>query len=112
MFEMGFEYQMRSIVANTRPDRQTLLFSATMKKKVEGFAREILRTPTRIVVGHFGQANPDIQQVIHVFSADPEKWFWLSKNADEFVAEGKVLVRIIRITRLIYGTTTYVSFLF
>lgn len=33
MFEMGFEYQMRSIVNNIRPDRQTLLFSATMKKK-------------------------------------------------------------------------------
>ena len=33
MFEMGFEYQMRSIVNNIRPDRQTLLFSATMKKR-------------------------------------------------------------------------------
>ena len=31
MFEMGFEYQIRSILQNVRPDRQTLLFSATMK---------------------------------------------------------------------------------
>eukprot|EP00434_Breviolum_minutum_P016384 symbB.v1.2.014441.t1/scaffold1054.1/size141114/13 len=29
MFHMGFEYQMRSIVQNIRPSRQTLLFSAT-----------------------------------------------------------------------------------
>jgi ATP-dependent RNA helicase DDX42 len=37
MFEMGFEYQMRSILNNVRPPgkRQTLLFSATMKKRVE-----------------------------------------------------------------------------
>ena len=63
MFEMGFEYQMRSIVNNVRPDRQTLLFSATMKRKVEGFARELLTNPIRIVVGTIGQANPDIRQV-------------------------------------------------
>jgi ATP-dependent RNA helicase DDX42 len=94
MFEMGFEYQMRSIVSNIRPDRQTLLFSATMKKKVEGFASEILRTDAtvRIVVGHIGQSNPDIRQVVEVVSAETEKWKWLADNADEFVADGKVLV--------------------
>lgn len=31
MFDMGFEVQVRSIVNQTRPDRQTLLFSATFK---------------------------------------------------------------------------------
>ena len=35
MFEMGFEFQMRSILQNIRPGRQTLMFSATMKKKIE-----------------------------------------------------------------------------
>jgi superfamily II DNA/RNA helicase len=34
-----------------------------MKKKVEGFARELLTDPIRIVVGTIGQANPDIKQV-------------------------------------------------
>lgn len=77
MFEMGFEYQMRSIVNNircawflyfisfisARPDRQMLLFSATMKRRVENFAREIIRDPIRIVIGGIGHANPDIQQV-------------------------------------------------
>lgn len=51
MFEMGFEYQMRSIANNIRPDRQLLMFSATMKKKVEGFAREMMKNEIRIVVG-------------------------------------------------------------
>ena len=51
MFEMGFEYQMRSIASNIRPDRQLLMFSATMKKKVEGFAREMMKNEIRIVVG-------------------------------------------------------------
>lgn len=35
MFDMGFEYQMRSIVGQTRPDRQTLMFSATFKRRVQ-----------------------------------------------------------------------------
>lgn len=35
MFDMGFEYQMRSIVAQTRPDRQTLMFSATFKRRIQ-----------------------------------------------------------------------------
>ena len=33
--EIGFEPQIRSIVGQIRPDRQTLLFSATFKKRVE-----------------------------------------------------------------------------
>lgn len=51
MFEMGFEYQMRSIVAQVRDDRQTMLFSATFKKRIEALANSILRNPIRITVG-------------------------------------------------------------
>jgi superfamily II DNA/RNA helicase len=46
-----------------RPDRQMLLFSATMKKRVENFAREMIRNPIRVAIGTIGHANPDIQQV-------------------------------------------------
>lgn len=92
MFEMGFEYQMRSILNNIRPDRQTLMFSATMKKKVEGFARDMLRDPLRVVIGTIGQANPDIKQIAELVHDADHKWRWLSSRLDEFVAEGKVLV--------------------
>ncbi len=34
MFNMGFEKQIRSILKNIRPDRQTLLFTATLKKYI------------------------------------------------------------------------------
>jgi superfamily II DNA/RNA helicase len=40
-----------------------LLFSATMKKRVENFAREMIRNPIRVAIGTIGHANPDIQQV-------------------------------------------------
>lgn len=35
LLEMGFEVQVRSIMRNVRPIRQTLMFSATMKKRIE-----------------------------------------------------------------------------
>ena len=39
MFDLGFEPQVRSIINSIRPDRQTLLFSATFNKRVEHLSR-------------------------------------------------------------------------
>ena len=39
MFDLGFEPQVRSILNAIRPDRQTLLFSATFNRRVERLAR-------------------------------------------------------------------------
>mmetsp|Transcript_15877 Transcript_15877/g.23910 ORF Transcript_15877/g.23910 Transcript_15877/m.23910 type:complete len:785 (-) Transcript_15877:35-2389(-) len=92
MFELGFEYQMRSIVNNIRPDRQTLLFSATMKKKIEGFAREVVKNPIRIVIGSLGQSNPDIKQIVEIVPEDAHKWPWLACRIEGCIRAGKVLI--------------------
>jgi superfamily II DNA/RNA helicase len=42
MLSLGFEQQIRSIITQTRPDRQTLLFTATMKKSMQFLAFDIL----------------------------------------------------------------------
>ena len=75
-----------------RPDRQTLLFSATFKKKIEKLAREILDDPVRIIQGELGEANENITQIVKVFPEGPEKWQWINSKLVEFVASGKVLV--------------------
>jgi ATP-dependent RNA helicase DDX42 len=49
MYYIILEPQVRSICNHVRPDRQTLLFSATFKKRVEKLARDILVDPIRIV---------------------------------------------------------------
>lgn len=54
--------QVRSLLGQVRPDRQTLLFSATMPRKVESLVRDALTAPIRITVG-IGGANEDIKQV-------------------------------------------------
>jgi superfamily II DNA/RNA helicase len=43
MLDMGFEPQIRSIVSQIRPDRQTLMWSATWPKEVQGMARDFLK---------------------------------------------------------------------
>ncbi|KAK7259208.1 hypothetical protein RIF29_24808 [Crotalaria pallida] len=92
MFDLGFEPQVRSIVGQIRPDRQTLLFSATMPRKVEKLAREILTDPIRVTVGEVGMANEDITQVVHVIPSDAEKLPWLLEKLPEMIDQGDTLV--------------------
>jgi DEAD/DEAH box helicase len=49
--------QVRSILGQVRPDRQTLLFSATMPRKVEALVRDALTAPIRISIGAVGWAT-------------------------------------------------------
>ncbi|XP_062004849.1 DEAD-box ATP-dependent RNA helicase 24 [Rosa rugosa] len=92
MFDLGFEPQIRSIVGQIRPDRQTLLFSATMPRKVEKLAREILSDPVRVTVGEVGMANEDITQVVHVLPSEAEKLPWLLERLPGMIDDGDVLV--------------------
>ncbi|XP_032673040.1 ATP-dependent RNA helicase DDX42 isoform X2 [Odontomachus brunneus] len=93
MFDMGFEPQVRSICNHVRPDRQTLLFSATFKKRVEKLARDVLMDPIRIVQGDVGEANTDVTQYAIVFHNNPGgKWNWLLQNLVEFLSIGSLLV--------------------
>lgn len=55
MLDMGFEPQIRKIVSQIRPDRQTLMWSATWPKEVQALARDFLKNyyqvsyPTRFI---------------------------------------------------------------
>ncbi|KAF9328892.1 ATP-dependent RNA helicase ddx42 [Podila minutissima] len=86
VFDLGFEPQVRSICDNIRPDRQTLLFSATFQKRVERLAREVMSDPVRISIGNVGQINSDVTQVIEILKDDSYKWNWLMERLNEFVA--------------------------
>ncbi|KIW38144.1 uncharacterized protein PV06_10104 [Exophiala oligosperma] len=66
MFDMGFEPQVMKILANIRPDRQTVLFSATFPRQMEALARKTLSKPIEIVVGGRSVVAPEITQVVEV----------------------------------------------
>ncbi|KIW12977.1 hypothetical protein PV08_08164 [Exophiala spinifera] len=66
MFDMGFEPQVMKILANIRPDRQTVLFSATFPRQMEALARKTLTKPIEIVVGGRSVVAPEITQIVEV----------------------------------------------
>ncbi|KZT65999.1 P-loop containing nucleoside triphosphate hydrolase protein [Daedalea quercina L-15889] len=70
MFDMGFEPQVMKIVNNIRPDRQTVLFSATFPKQMDSLARKILRKPLEITVGGRSVVAAEIDQIVEVREED------------------------------------------
>ncbi|XP_062522206.1 probable ATP-dependent RNA helicase DDX41 isoform X2 [Corticium candelabrum] len=64
MVDMSFEEDIRTILSYFKSQRQTLLFSATMPKKIQNFARSALVNPVTINVGRAGAANLDVIQEV------------------------------------------------
>ncbi|KAF9048493.1 P-loop containing nucleoside triphosphate hydrolase protein [Panaeolus papilionaceus] len=93
MLDMGFEPQIRKIVGQIRPDRQTLMFSATWPKDVQKLANDFLKDMIQVNIGSMElTANHNIQQIVEVCS-DFEKRNKLIKHLDQISAENaKVLI--------------------
>lgn len=69
MLDMGFEPSLRRIASQVRPDRQTLMWSATWPKQVRSLAGEFLNKYVQINVGsHDLHANHNIKQLVEVMS--------------------------------------------
>ncbi|GFN96911.1 ATP-dependent RNA helicase dbp2 [Plakobranchus ocellatus] len=67
MLDMGFEPQIRKIVEQVRPDRQTLMWSATWPKEVRKLAEDFLHNYIQINIGALQlTANHNILQIIDV----------------------------------------------
>lgn len=67
MLDMGFEIQIEKIIKFMPPQRQTMLFSATLPDNINKVAQKYLRNPVRISVGSTNSPIARIQQeLIHV----------------------------------------------
>ena len=62
LFDMGFGPQISAILSAIRPDRQTVLFSATFPKTVETLARKSLKFPIEVLIGGRSVASDTITQ--------------------------------------------------
>ncbi|KAL5544783.1 hypothetical protein UlMin_008567 [Ulmus minor] len=91
MFDMGFEPQITRIVQNIRPDRQTVLFSATFPRQVEILARRVLNKPVEIQVGGRSVVNKDITQLVEI-RPENERFFRLLEILGEWYEKGKILI--------------------
>lgn len=65
MLDMGFEPQIRKIVKEIPPQRQTLMFTATWPKEVRKIASDLLVHPVQVNIGNIDElvANKSIAQV-------------------------------------------------
>jgi ATP-dependent RNA helicase DDX5/DBP2 len=84
MLDMGFEDQVRTICSQLRPDRQTLLWSATWPKEVQSLARDLCKEdPVHVNIGSTDlKANHKIDQNIEVFDCYPSEMARMNKLFD------------------------------
>jgi len=74
MLDMGFEPQIRKIVDQIRPDRQTLMWSATWPKEVQRLAHDYLKDFIQVNIGADGlSANHNISQIVEVISESEKR---------------------------------------
>lgn len=64
LIDLGFEDDVRTIFSYFKGQRQTLLFSATMPKKIQNFAKSALVQPITVNVGRAGAASLNIVQEV------------------------------------------------
>ena len=77
MIDMGFEEEVRNIMSYFKYQRQTLLFSATMPKKIQDFAQQSLIQPILVNVGRAGAANLDVIQEVEYVKPDSKMVYLL-----------------------------------
>lgn len=75
MLDMGFEPQIRKVIACIPPRRQTMMFTATWPKEVRRLASDFFQDPIEVRIGNVDelQANADIEQRVIICSNPREK---------------------------------------
>ncbi|KAI7368836.1 ATP-dependent RNA helicase, partial [Hortaea werneckii] len=94
MLDMGFEPQIRKIVGQIRPDRQTCMWSATWPKEIRQLAADFQQNFIQVTIGSAElSANHRITQVVEVCS-DFEKRDRMLKHMERIMDDknNKVLI--------------------
>jgi len=91
MFDMGFEPQVMRILDCVRPDRQTIMFSATFPRAMEALARKILKRPIEVQIGGNSVVSDTINQNCVVIDEE-QKMNKLLELLGLYQQKGQVLV--------------------
>jgi ATP-dependent RNA helicase RhlE len=65
MLDMGFIHDIRRVIDQLPARRQTLFFSATMPREIQGLADSILRDPVRVAVAPAATTVEAVEQRVH-----------------------------------------------
>ena len=93
MLDMGFEKKIKLIWSQIRPDRQTLMFSATWPKEVQSLAQEYwIEKPAETKIGSSDlTVNKRITQIIQVVEEN-EKYSALIRILTKIIPGSKIII--------------------
>merc|ERR1719237_1223553 len=93
MLDMGFEPQVRKITSQVRPDRQTLMWSATWPKEVQRLARDLCKEdPVHINIGSLDMRTAHtIRQYVEVVN-EADKRGRLKRLLEKVMDGSKILI--------------------
>jgi ATP-dependent RNA helicase DDX42 len=93
MLQMGFESDVRQILSSTRRDRQTIMISATMSRRVERVATEwLLPNAMRISIGRTGEASQNVDQHVIVLPDYNAKIEFLFEIIPTLAQIGRIII--------------------
>ena len=92
MIQMGFANQVTQILHSLRPDRQSLLVSATFDSRLQKRCREWMHDPVRISVGRTGESSKHVLQHVICLPDARAKIKFLQESLPSFAAVGRTLV--------------------
>ena len=92
MLDMGFEPEIRKIMLDIRPDRQTVMTSATWPDDVRRLASSYMRNPMQVYIGSLDLAAVHSVTQRVVIIDDDDKSFWLRDFIAEMTPTDKAIV--------------------
>ncbi|XP_034243433.1 probable ATP-dependent RNA helicase DDX43 [Thrips palmi] len=99
MLDMGFEPQIRKTLIDIRPDRQTVMTSATWPEGVRRLAQSYMNNPIQVFIGTLDLAAcHSVTQIIDIVDEE-EKWEKLMCFFEEMQGDDKVIVFVGKKTR-------------
>ncbi|NWX48695.1 DDX43 helicase, partial [Steatornis caripensis] len=92
MLDMGFEPQIMKILIDVRPDRQTVMTSATWPDGVRRLAKSYLKNPMIVYVGTLDLAAVNTVQQRVIVIAEEEKRAFMQYFIDSMKPKDKVII--------------------
>ncbi|XP_022208592.2 LOW QUALITY PROTEIN: ATP-dependent RNA helicase dbp2 [Drosophila obscura] len=93
MLDMGFEPQIRKVLMDIRPDRQTIMTSATWPPGVRRLAQSYMNNPIQVCVGSLDlAATHSVKQVIELLEDESEKYGIIKSFVKNMTKTDKIIV--------------------
>jgi len=96
MLDLGFEPQIRVSLLKVRPDRQTIMTSATWPPGVKRLAKSYTTNPIQVMVGSLDLTTVNTVKQDILIMEEEEKEFWLDNFLKHCSDDDKVIIFVNR----------------